>query len=121
MLLENPPPALEASRERRFEAWPFNGQTFWTYGSDVLQDPGCLRLYGERMCELVAQCLAHVPDQRPSLAVLQQAISLQLQSRGRVPDDWMKDFFGLPPPPATLSGVNPGKVDVWHEFEDPGE
>lgn len=134
LFLENPPIAPEADRVHTFEAAqrrPGAGgpaansaaaavereDEFWTCGAEILQDRAMVRMYGRRLCELVARCLAYVPAHRPSLRQLQREIDAGLAEAGGGVSQADADFFFDPPGP--LPAVDAGRpmdTDIWAEY-----
>lgn len=125
VFLEKPLLAPQPGRVRKFEGRgsgpngqgpvPFEDQ-FWSLGDDILQDPGAQRLYGGRMCNLIARCLAYVPAHRPKLAQIQREIRRGLAEEpdgDRVARRDVDLFFDPPAPLPAVDPARPSDIDIW--------
>lgn len=123
LLLDRPPKIPDAGRITEFENAALGAQVplanqFWSCGADFQQDPGMLRQYGRRLCNLVARCLAYAPHNRPTLWDIQRQIARGLREDpnnvdARVTPAEAALFFDPPAPLPAVAGGRPIDTDIW--------
>lgn len=122
LLLDHPPVIPDGGRIEAFEVLPSPGapvpyeDQFWSCGADLVQDAGTVRLYGKRMCNLIARCLAYVPAHRPTVAEIQREVNRGLAAEpdgGRVSQQDAGVFFDAPDPLLRVAGGRPMDTDIW--------
>lgn len=69
--------------------------------------------YGQTLCDLVQDCLQHLPADRPSLTTLRASISAGLQANPMTAEDerWISNMlYGTDEPPAQVPDYVPRTV-----------
>lgn len=120
LLLDHPPAFPDGGRIQAFEFLrpvPVRYEhQFWSCGADLVQDPGTVRQYGKRLCNLIARCLAYVPIHRPTLAEIQREVDRGLAvepNGGRVSQQDADLFFDPPEPLPGVANGRPMDTDIW--------
>lgn len=78
------------------------GWSAWSYGSDI-DTPAMRNRFGNQLCDVTIRCLAHQPNERPTLRWLRNVVRAGVADTplGPVEQRWVRDtMFGpgqMPP------------------------